>query len=172
MRKHIMRLVVGTVVALAIPVATAAADGPGSYIAGIGANNPKAPAPINWFAFYAHSDTGGANPFGFVGFLDVNSNPWRAFVGPVQCLKVSGNKATAIIKIGLDFTRDPSLAGGGDEIFVKDNGNPVNGQPVDQIRNILFPASAWSKHQECSDPIDPNTQPLSAGNIVVHDGAL
>jgi hypothetical protein len=168
-RKHIMRLVAGTVVALAIPVAAASANG-GDYIAGLGANNPKAPAPINYFAFAAHSWSGGANPYGFVGFLDTTSNPWRGFAGPVQCLKVDGNEATAVISLGLDFTGSPGLAGGGDEIFVKDNGKPVHGQPVDQIRNILFPASAWDKHQVCDDPTDPGTQIISLGDIVVHDG--
>jgi hypothetical protein len=175
-RKHARRVIIGmaAVAAMAVlPVASASAHGYGDFVAGFGQNNPGPDFPINYFAFAAHSDSGGANPFGFVGFADLNTRPFHIFAGPVTCLDVQGNKAEIVISIGFATVPNPNMQGGGDVVEIEDNGRPSHGHPVDKIKNGLFPASQWDKHQTCSAPTSiGDGRILTSGDILVHDGSM
>jgi hypothetical protein len=141
-------------------------NAPQDFVVGGGENNPAPPFPINHFAINAHSGPNGENPFGEVHFVGTtNGPPVRRFNGPVVCLRVSGNVASIVMRFRNTKDQPPQFVG--DLLFVQDNGEPVNGQPVDQVRNIRL----TSIPQSCPPPMPPGTAPITSGNIQVHDAS-
>jgi hypothetical protein len=138
-------------------------NAPQDFVVGGGENNPLI-APINHFAISAHSGPNGENPFGEAHFLNTTTGPpVERFNGPVVCLRVSGNLASIIMRFRNTANQPPQFVG--DLMFVQDNGDPVNGQPVDQVRNMRI----TSIPPTCPPPVPPGTLPLTHGNIQVHD---
>jgi hypothetical protein len=94
--------------------------------------------------------------------------------GRVTCLRVVG--AYAAIKYRFDDA-EGSLAdykGGGVQVFVKDNGKPQDGKPVDangtdlpQRKDDFEPSKS-----RCDDPtLRPDYNPVDSGDYVVRDRA-
>ena len=138
-------------------------NAPQDFVVGGGENNPLA-TPINHFAISAHSGPNGENPWGEAHFLNTTTGPpQERFNGPVVCLRVSGNIASIIMRFRNTANQPARFVG--DLMFVQDNGDPVNGQPVDQVRNMRL----TSIPQSCPPPVPPGTLPLTHGNIQVHD---
>src|SRR3954451_719500 len=138
-RSYIGAVSAGGVIAGATPLPTGATAGGANsnaqqdFVVGGGQNNPASGFPVNHFAINAHSGPNGENPFGEVHFTDtVSGPPIRRFNGPVVCLRVSGNIASIIMRFR--NTKDEPSQFVGDLMFVQDNGDPVNGQPVDMVR--------------------------------------
>jgi hypothetical protein len=121
----------------------------------------------------AHSGPAGEDPGGFVSARSRPNGGWPApfrFGGEVTCLTVRDNRAS--IKYRFDHTDNPLIQDGGIQIFVKDNGEPENGQSVDQtafegpMNQAAFEATVPSF---CPDPPLVGYTPSESGNIVVHD---
>ena len=99
--------------------------------------------------------------------------PPFALEGPVTCLTVIGNHAS----IFYDFKHaEPSfLEGGGIQIFIEDNGPPVNGHAVDGMAFLPPipgpPAGAppFQGPSVCPPPPVTGYQPIDTGNFIVHD---
>jgi hypothetical protein len=96
---------------------------------------PKAPVfPFNvTFATAAFSGPNGENPFGHMFFSDQGGPNHNKVFGKVECLRVTGNKATLI------YTDKPGTTVGefsdGGIVYFEDNGPPKNGQPKDVLGN-------------------------------------
>jgi hypothetical protein len=154
----------GTLIPAGATAGAGSSSAPQDFVVGGGQNNPAPPFPVNHFAINAHSGPNGENPFGEVHFTDtVSGPPIRRFNGPVVCLRVSGNIASIIMRFR--NTKDEPSQFVGDLMFVQDNGDPVNGQPVDMVRNIRL----TSIPPNCPAPVPPGNMPLTHGNIQVHD---
>ena len=152
-------------------VMAAAASPPRDMAVG-GANNTNGFFQIG---FSAHSEPLGEDP---TGHVSARSRPQSGFPvpfrfgGEVTCLRVSGNRAA--IKYRFDRADNPLLVGGGIEIFAEDNGQPRNGQPVDQasfrapLPRELFEAT---QPEVCDDPNTAVYSPIDHGNFVVRDAS-
>ncbi|MFN2616225.1 MAG: hypothetical protein ABR581_03780 [Thermoleophilaceae bacterium] len=121
----------------------------------------------------AHSGPNGEDPSGFVSARSRPNGgfpvPFR-FGGHVTCLVVSGNHAS--IKYRFDHSDDPTLEGGGIQIFIEDNGPPQNGQSADGT-SFLAPmtkeAFEASQPGVCAPPPPAGYTQGESGNFVVHD---
>jgi hypothetical protein len=122
----------------------------------------------------AQADVGGANVRGSaqnqfsLGGGQFNDG------GQVVCLTVQGNQALVLFRY-----RDPiSVASLPGETFVyggayiEDNGDPVNGQPVDRM--VDFSVQQQNAQFFCDNPVlaifAAVAQPLASGNYVVSSG--
>jgi hypothetical protein len=125
------------------------------------------------FGFSAHSGPLGENPKGHMSFGLSLAPPFPKVAQvtiDVTCLTVVLNVAT----IGGEITHVnapggdpvPIVQEGRGALFVAtDNGNPVNGQPVDQFAFVALPAAPPA----ICPPLGPFAGPLTNGNILVHD---
>lgn len=125
------------------------------------------------FGFSAHSGPLGEDPKGHMSFGLSLAPPFPKVAQvtiDVTCLTVVANVAT----IGGRITH-VNAPGGGPVPFViegrgalfvaTDNGNPINGQPVDQFAFVALP---FAPPAICP-PSGPVPGPLENGNILVHD---
>jgi hypothetical protein len=101
--------------------------------------------------------------------------------GHVTCIRVEpkpdGTGTRASIKYRFEHTSGSTAPeeGGGVQVFIEDNGNPRNGQPVDAngtgppLPPDLF---EQSNPAACDDPnvAGQPYNPIDSGNYVVHDG--
>jgi hypothetical protein len=93
--------------------------------------------------------------------------------GSIVCLSVSGNRAIVLYNLREPLSV-PELPG---EVFpfgaayIEDNGNPVNGQPVDKM--VDFAVQAQNAHFFCDNPnfdfFASLAEPLARGNYVIKD---
>ena len=93
--------------------------------------------------------------------------------GSIVCLSVSGNQAIVLYNLRQPVSV-PELPG---EVFpygaayIEDNGNPVNGQPVDKMVDLAV--QAQNAHFFCDNPsfdfLASVAEPIASGNYVVHD---
>ncbi len=121
----------------------------------------------------AHSGPLGEDPRGYISARSRPNGgfpvPFR-FGGEVTCLRVEGHRAS--IKYRFDHADNPLLVGGGIQIFVEDNGEPRQGQSVDQaafrepLTQEAFEASIPSF---CEPPDTATYLPQEEGNFVVRD---
>jgi hypothetical protein len=90
--------------------------------------------------------------------------------GPITCMRVEGNLAS--IKYRFKRASGPGAPpqGGGVQVYIEDNGKPVNGQPVDRVATEppqppgVFDAAA----AVCTDPrLNPAWTPVESGDYVV-----
>jgi hypothetical protein len=123
--------------------------------------------------FSAQSAADGSDPTGFVSARSRPDGgfpvPFR-FGGEVTCLAVDGNRAS--IKYRFDYADNPALVDGGIQIFVEDNGQPEDGQAVDQtgfLPPMTREAFEASQPNVCVPPSAGNYTPSEEGDIVVHD---
>jgi len=159
--------------ALALPATTWAgasnSNAPGDFVVGGGENNPPEPAPVNHFAVNGHSDSDGSNPFGEAHFIDTVNKPVRRFNGEVVCVNVNGNRATIVFQFRNTLNQPAPLQDGWDIMFVEDNGDPVGGQSPDFVANDLHPST--DPVADCrTAPFRRAANPLTSGNVQVHDG--
>ncbi len=139
-------------------------DVPHDFAAGGGTNG------FFQIGLVAQSAADGSDPTGFVSARQRPNGgfpiPFR-FGGEVTCLEVEGNRAS--IKYRFDHADPPEFEGGGIQIFVEDNGDPVGGQSVDQTGFFFPDTAATFVPSVCAHPdLGPYT-PAEDGNIVVHD---
>lgn len=94
--------------------------------------------------------------------------------GPVTCLVVDGNRAWLVYP--LKQARPEANEANEVLIFLEDNGNPQNGEPVDRIGFAVLPDetpfddSASEQDDECVLlPVPVTTAKLTRGNFVVHE---
>ena len=121
----------------------------------------------------AHSDASGLHPRGNVHAKGTTGLPNGEFrvSGPVTCLRVDGNKAAIKYRFNQAEGSAAPFKGGGVEVFVKDNGEPRHGQPVDANAarppqpSGVFDATAT----QCDDPNSATYDTVSSGNYVVRD---
>jgi hypothetical protein len=100
------------------------------------------------------------------------------FEGPVTCLVVGGDEARLFYPIKQAGPDQPGESTGV-LIFLRDNGKPQNGQPVDEIGFVFpvldeTPSSDPSSEQDtsCVAPaITPALLPLDKGDFTIHDAS-
>jgi hypothetical protein len=124
----------------------------------------------------AHSGPSGEDPAGHIraqGDPD-GAGPMEPFQleGEVTCLRVSDNRAAIKYRFKHATGSAAPFAGGGVEIFLEDNGNPVDGQPVD--RTAFDPPQSASVYDlaatQCDDPDSRfSYDQLESGDFVVQD---
>ena len=132
----------------------------------------------------AHSGPNGEDPSGFVaarsrpnGDFPVTGEfpvPFR-FGGHVTCLIVHGKMAS--IKYRFDHSSDPTMVGGGIQIFIRDNGPPQNGETADETAFLApEPPLLFSGDGDipgdgdlCAPPESGAYMRGETGNFVVHD---
>jgi hypothetical protein len=126
-------------------------------------------------AVSARSDPVGGNPRGEVrasGDPD-GTGPAEPFQlgGPVTCLRVNGNRAAIKYRFNRAEGSAEPFKGGGVQIFIEDNGEPVGGAAVDattfdepQSRE-LFRLGA----RQCDDPNTRLYDQIESGDFRVHD---
>jgi hypothetical protein len=92
--------------------------------------------------------------------------------GPITCMRVEGNLAS--VKYRLERASGPGAPpqGGGVQVYIEDNGDPVDGRPVDRVATEppqppgVFDAAAGV----CTDPrLNPAWTTLESGDFVVRD---
>jgi hypothetical protein len=92
--------------------------------------------------------------------------------GPITCMRVEGNRAS--IKYRFKRASGPGAPpqNGGVQVYVEDNGKPVNGQPVDRVATEppqppgAFDAAAGV----CTDPrLNPAWNRIETGDFSVRD---
>jgi hypothetical protein len=120
------------------------------------------------------SGPAGERPSGFVqatGNAD-GTDATSFFVrGEVTCLRVSGGRAA----IKYRFRRAEGIAepfkGGGVQIFIEDNGEPRNGQPLDATANDPpQPAGVFDTNAAiCDDPDTRTYDHVTSGDYTVRD---
>jgi hypothetical protein len=95
--------------------------------------------------------------------------------GPVTCLTVVGNRASFFYEF--EHAEPSELEGGGIQVYVEDNGPPVNGQTVDGITfdpPIPGPPAGMpplAGPTVCPPPRLAGYVQGDSGNIIVHDAA-
>jgi len=95
--------------------------------------------------------------------------------GPVTCLTVIGNRASFFYEF--KHAEPPELEGGGIQVYVEDNGPPVDGQTVDGIvfdPPIPGPPSGMPPLEGptvCPPPRLAGYIQGDSGNLIVHDAA-
>jgi len=120
----------------------------------------------------------GAGPTGQVrakGDLDGDAGPLAPFAleGPVTCLAVQGNHASIFYEF--KHAEPAFLEGGGIQIFIEDNGPPVNGHSVDgsafepPIPGPPPGAPPFEGPTVCPPPPTTGYMPADTGNFIVHD---
>ena len=113
----------------------------------------------NNVGFSAMSDADGANPFGHLSqtIPHVRKDRFR-----VTCLAVSGNEAA----IGLTpaNAQTAQTYPNGRVLAVRDNGNPANGQSVDEYAYFIGSIAA-----DCANYVSGASFVPANGNIVVRD---
>src|SRR2546423_7797347 len=106
----------------------------------------------------AHSGASGLNPRGSVHAKGTTGAPMGDFEvqGPVTCLRVDGNRAAIKYRFKRATGSAAMFQGGGVEVFVKDNGEPRRGQPVDANASQLpqFPGEFDTNASQCDNPND------------------
>jgi hypothetical protein len=124
----------------------------------------------------AQSDSAGGSPSGHIraqGDPD-GAGPAEPFQleGPVTCVRVSGNRVAIKYPFKHATGSAEPFAGGGVQIFLEDNGGPVNGQAVDRSTfDPPQPAGVFDLGASQCD--DPNTRlgydQIESGDFVIHD---
>lgn len=123
-----------------------------------------------WFGFGAtglSTDPNGNNVHGAVNFHGLNA-ALPTFNGKVTCLQVVGNLATIGGAAAIDL--GPFGQFNGFAFQVLDNGEPVEGQPVDLL-SPLFVLPEPPSEANCVPPGAAPEFPMTEGNIVVHDAS-
>jgi hypothetical protein len=125
------------------------------------------------FSVGATSDPDGSNPRGAVHLTTTELGGERSFTGDVKdgCVLVTGNQAIVVGK--LPESEWITIEGFGVvdylEVAVRDNGNPVGGQPTDEALPILL--RDQTAHAVCAGLRTFPTFPLDHGNFVVQDAS-
>jgi hypothetical protein len=131
-------------------------------VQGSGVNGSLVP---NRFEINAQSDPDGSNPQGQGGFADT---PDFKFKGEVVCLRVSGNRATVVVRF--EHTKNQPPQFGGDVMFLEDNGKLPGTDSPDFITNArITPAQTDAfAANGCPATIHPTT-PVASGDIKIED---
>jgi hypothetical protein len=93
--------------------------------------------------------------------------------GPVTCLSVIGNRASFFYEF--KHAEPAVLEGGGIQVYVEDNGPPLNGHPVDGTSfdpPIPGPGPGMPPLEGptvCPPPRPTGYDQIESGNLIVHD---
>jgi hypothetical protein len=117
------------------------------------------------FAINARSGPNGENPDGTMHITSAKCG--NDFKANVICVRVVGNQAS--ILAAYDRTTVPRVEGGGERVFLEDNGNPQGEADRQQNTKMTEAEFAVQRMLGCPPPIEPRT-PLENGNIVINDG--
>ena len=119
----------------------------------------------NRFEINAQSEPDGSDPKGQGGFF---ATPDFKFKGEVVCLRVSGNRASVVVRF--EHTKNQPPQFGGDVMFLEDNGKSPGPPSPDFITNArLTPAQTDAfEANGCPPPIHPTT-PVASGDIKIDD---
>ena len=92
--------------------------------------------------------------------------------GPITCIRVEGNLASVKYRFKRASGPGAPPQNGGVQVYIEDNGRPVNGQPVDRVATEppqppgAFDAAAGV----CTDPrLNPAWTRLESGDFTVRD---
>jgi hypothetical protein len=155
---------------------TAAANGASGDVASGSAVN-QFPTPTGpGFArldVAAQSDASGLDPEGHVHAKGTTGVPGGEFnvEGPVTCLRVDRNRAAIKYRFSQASGSAAPFEGGGVEVFVEDNGEPRQGNPVDANAfrppqpAVVFDLTAT----QCDDPNSATYDTVTSGNYTVRD---
>jgi len=125
----------------------------------------------------AHSDIGGANARGHAesqgAILNGTTPVSLNYGGDVICVNVSGNKALVVYKLRepLTFPELPGRVFPYGSTYVEDNGEPVDGQPVDRMTDFLNQTTFFCSLDASTFFAASLAAPLESGNYVVRDGS-
>lgn len=130
---------------------------------GGGQNNPPASRPIVHFQINARSGPLGEDPSGFFSFTrTVDGPPVEQFRATVTCVNVQGDMATVVGLV--DRNKNDSFPMGRYYIVrVKDMGQGQD--TMDEIQNGVYTGDP----RVCPPPTEPLPEPITAGNLTVHD---
>jgi hypothetical protein len=140
-----------------------AGSGAGNYAVGGGFQDFL--AGRQHFAFSAH-DNGPDSPTGHVVVWQDTATERLFLTGDVTCLRVVGTAASIsflITKSNISFAPVGTFG----LTSMTDNGQPVNGQPVDTLTDVFV---GYGSDPDC--PIFGGALPITSGNILVHDPPL
>jgi hypothetical protein len=123
----------------------------------------------------AYSDAAGLDPRGNVHSIGTTGAPMGDFEvqGPVTCLRIAGNRAAIKYRFDQATGSAAPFQGGGVEVFVEDNGEPRDGQPVDaNAFRPPQPAGVFDVNAtQCDDPNTATYDTVTSGNYTVHGSA-
>jgi hypothetical protein len=90
----------------------------------------------------------------------------------VICVNVSGNKAIVVYKLRepLTFPSIPSAVFPYGSVYIEDNGEPVNGRPVDRMVDYVNQTTFFCTLDAATFFGASLAAPLASGNYVVRDG--
>ena len=161
---------VAAVALLALPGSAAAAGGPRDFAVGAAHN------VFGHISLSAHSGAGGEDARGHVQARSKPGSPAPfKFGGDVTCLRVEGNRASIFYEF--DQAEPDPFQGGGIQIFVEDNGNPVRGQTVDGTATLApvpgpVVGPPFEGPRDCPPPPPPGSYIRNeSGNYVVQNAA-
>jgi len=120
----------------------------------------------------ARSDVGGLNPQGHVENQATLFTTTFNDGGPIVCMRVIGNRAVVVwqYRHPLVVPDQPGVVRPYGAAFIEDNGNPVDGQPVDRMAD--FAVQTANVHFFCESDLVGFfiALPLASGNFVVDGG--
>lgn len=120
----------------------------------------------------AHSDVGGLNPRGHVENQGLLFTTTFNDGGQIVCMRVFGNRAVVVwqYREPIVVPEQPGIVRPYGAAFIEDNGNPVDGQPVDRMAD--FAVQAANVHFFCESDLVGFfvALPLASGNFVVNGG--
>jgi hypothetical protein len=120
----------------------------------------------------AHSDVDGLNPRGHVENQGSLGSTTFNDGGQVVCMRVFGNRAVVVwqYRHPLVIPEQPGIVRPYGAAFIEDNGNPVDGQPVDRMAD--FAVQTQNVHFFCDSDLEGFfvALPLASGNFVVSGG--
>lgn len=124
----------------------------------------------------AHSDVGGANATGHGETTQSLLNGVVAtpnYGGNVICLSVIGNKALAVYKLRqpITFASIPGAVFRYASVYIEDNGEPVDGQPVDRMADFINTGTGFCTIDAATPFLATLAAPVESGNYVVRDGS-
>jgi hypothetical protein len=178
-RRVVLTAIAVTAGALAGGLGASAAAGSdaGNVAAGSALNQFPTPAGPGFARLdvAAYSDAAGLDPHGNVLSIGTTGAPMGDFQvqGPVTCLRVDGNRAAIKYRFNQATGSAAPFQGGGVEVFVEDNGEPRDGQPVDaNAFRPPQPAGVFDVNAtECDDPNTATYDIVTSGNYTVHHRA-
>jgi hypothetical protein len=168
----------GLAAAVAVPAGADKPDGAATrakdQVVGSAVNGYPSPAGPGEARLTVSARGRALDPKGFVRAEGTTGAPSGEFKvsGEVTCLRVEGNMASIKYRFDRASGSAAPFEGGGVEVFVRDNGQPRGGQPVDENAfNPPQPKGAFDATAAvCDDPASGSYSRVRSGDYKVRQG--